>query len=154
VSIGTVGLIRAVYRFDPGKNIKLATYASRCTAHESLMFLRRNAKTRAEVSFDGPVTADWDGIELLLADVIGVGSDVLRRLEEEVDEDLLGMALDRLTQRERRIVRLRFGLHNGGRARTQKEVADLLGISQSYISRLEKRILQKLRVEMQRMEGA
>jgi len=154
VSIGTIGLIKAVNTFDPGKNIKLATYASRCIENEILMFLRRNAKTRAEVSFDEPLNTDWDGNELLLSDVIGVESDVLRRLEEEVDKDLLGMALDRLTQRERRIVRLRFGLHNGGRARTQKEVADLLGISQSYISRLEKRILQKLRVEMQRMEGA
>lgn len=153
VSIGTIGLIKAVNTFDPGKNIKLATYASRCIENEILMFLRRNAKTRAEVSFDEPLNTDWDGNELLLSDVIGVESDVNRRLEEQVDRDLLSLAMDRLSQRERRIVRLRFGLNNG-RAKTQKEVADMLGISQSYISRLEKRILQKLRAEMQRLEGA
>lgn len=152
VSIGTIGLIKAVNTFDPEKNIKLATYASRCIENEILMYLRRNAKTRAEVSFDEPLNTDWDGNELLLSDVIGVESDIVRRIEEEVDKDLLGMALDRLTHREQRIVRLRFGLNNG-RAKTQKEVADLLGISQSYISRLEKRILEKLRLEMQRMEG-
>lgn len=152
VSIGTIGLIKAVNTFDPSKNIKLATYASRCIENEILMYLRRNSKTRAEVSFDEPLNTDWDGNELLLSDVIGVESDIVRRIEEEVDKDLLGMAMDRLSQREQRIVRLRFGLNNG-RAKTQKEVADLLGISQSYISRLEKRILQKLRAEMQRMEG-
>lgn len=152
VSIGTIGLIKAVNTFDPSKNIKLATYASRCIENEILMYLRRNAKTRAEVSFDEPLNTDWDGNELLLSDVIGVESDIVRRIEEEVDKDLLGIAMDRLSQREQRIVRLRFGLNNG-RAKTQKEVADLLGISQSYISRLEKRILQKLRTEMQRMEG-
>src|SRR5690606_9142751 len=135
VSIGTIGLIKAVNTFDPEKNIKLATYASRCIENEILMYLRRNAKTRAEVSFDEPLNTDWDGNELLLSDVIGVESDIVRRIEEEVDKDLLGMALDRLTHREQRIVRLRFGLNNG-RAKTQKEVADLLGISQSYISRL------------------
>lgn len=152
VSIGTIGLIKAVNTFDPGKNIKLATYASRCIENEILMYLRRNAKTRAEVSFDEPLNTDWDGNELLLSDVIGVESDIVRRIEEEVERDLLGMAVDRLSHREQRIVKLRFGLNNG-RAKTQKEVADLLGISQSYISRLEKRILQKLRTEMQRMEG-
>lgn len=152
VSIGTIGLIKAVNTFDPNKNIKLATYASRCIENEILMYLRRNAKTRAEVSFDEPLNTDWDGNELLLSDVIGVESDIVRRIEDEVDRDLLGMAMDRLSHREQRIVKLRFGLNNG-RAKTQKEVADLLGISQSYISRLEKRILQKLRKEMQRMEG-
>lgn len=152
VSIGAIGLIKAVNTFDPAKNIKLATYASRCIENEILMYLRRNAKTRAEVSFDEPLNTDWDGNELLLSDVIGVESDIVRRIEEEVDRDLLCLAMDRLSQRERRIVRLRFGLNNG-RAKTQKEVADILGISQSYISRLEKRILQKLRTEMQRMEG-
>lgn len=153
VSIGTIGLIKAVNTFDPGKNIKLATYASRCIENEILMYLRRNAKLRAEVSFDEPLNTDWDGNELLLSDVIGVESDIVRRIEEEVDRDLLSLAMDRLSEREQSIVKLRFGLNNG-RAKTQKEVADQMGISQSYISRLEKRILQKLRKEMQRMEGA
>jgi len=152
VSIGTIGLIKAVNTFDPSKNIKLATYASRCIENEILMFLRRNSKTRAEVSFDEPLNTDWDGNELLLSDVIGTESDVTRRLEDEVDRTLLSIAMDRLTGREKRIMELRFGLKNG-REKTQKEVADLLGISQSYISRLEKRILKKLRREMQRMEG-
>lgn len=152
VSIGTIGLIKAVNTFDPGKNIKLATYASRCIENEILMYLRRNSKTRAEVSFDEPLNTDWDGNELLLSDVIGVESDVTRRLEDEVDRTLLSMAMERLSGREKRIMELRFGLNNG-REKTQKEVADLLGISQSYISRLEKRILKKLRREMQRMEG-
>nr|MBO2476681.1 RNA polymerase sporulation sigma factor SigE [Bacillota bacterium] len=152
VSIGTIGLIKAVNTFDPGKNIKLATYASRCIENEILMYLRRNSKTRAEVSFDEPLNTDWDGNELLLSDVIGTESDVTRRLEEEVDRTLLSIAMDRLSGREKRIMELRFGLKSG-REKTQKEVADLLGISQSYISRLEKRILNKLRREMQRMEG-
>ena len=152
VSIGTIGLIKAVNTFDPGKNIKLATYASRCIENEILMYLRRNSKTRAEVSFDEPLNTDWDGNELLLSDVIGTESDVTRRLEDEVDRTLLSLAMDRLSGREKRIMELRFGLKNG-REKTQKEVADLLGISQSYISRLEKRILNKLRREMQRMEG-
>ncbi|HEY8496057.1 MAG TPA: RNA polymerase sporulation sigma factor SigE [Limnochordales bacterium] len=152
VSIGTIGLIKAVNTFDPGKNIKLATYASRCIENEILMYLRRNSKTRAEVSFDEPLNTDWDGNELLLSDVIGTESDVTRRLEDEVDRTLLSIAMDRLSGREKRIMELRFGLKNG-REKTQKEVADLLGISQSYISRLEKRILNKLRREMQRMEG-
>ncbi len=152
VSIGTIGLIKAVNTFDPGKNIKLATYASRCIENEILMYLRRNSKTRVEVSFDEPLNTDWDGNELLLSDVIGTESDVDRRLEEEVDRALLSIAMERLTGREKRIMELRFGL-GSGREKTQKEVADLLGISQSYISRLEKRILRKLRREMQRMEG-
>jgi len=152
VSIGTIGLIKAVNTFDPGKNIKLATYASRCIENEILMYLRRNSKTRAEVSFDEPLNTDWDGNELLLSDVIGTESDVTRRLEDEVDRTLLSIAMDRLSGREKRIMELRFGLKSG-REKTQKEVADLLGISQSYISRLEKRILNKLRREMQRMEG-
>lgn len=152
VSIGTIGLIKAVNTFDPSKNIKLATYASRCIENEILMYLRRNARTRTEVSLDEPLNTDWDGNELLLSDVIGVESDIVRRIEEEVDRSLLMIAMERLTQREQRIVQLRYGLRSG-RAKTQKEVADLLGISQSYISRLEKRIMQKLRQEMQRMEG-
>lgn len=152
VSIGTIGLIKAVNTFDPGKNIKLATYASRCIENEILMYLRRNSKTRAEVSFDEPLNTDWDGNELLLSDVIGTDSDIVRHIEDEVDRTLLMIAMDRLSGREKRIMELRFGLKNG-REKTQKEVADLLGISQSYISRLEKRILKKLRREMQRMEG-
>lgn len=152
VSIGTIGLIKAVNTFDPSKNIKLATYASRCIENEILMYLRRNSRTRTEVSLDEPLNTDWDGNELLLSDVIGVESDIVRRIEEEVDRSLLMIAMERLTEREQRIVQLRYGLHSG-RAKTQKEVADLLGISQSYISRLEKRIMQKLRREMQRMEG-
>lgn len=153
VSIGAIGLIKAVNTFDPTKNIKLATYASRCIENEILMYLRRYSRIRTEVSLDEPLNTDWDGNELLLSDVIGVESDIVRRIEAEVDRTSLMMAMDRLTDREQRIVRLRYGLHTG-RAKTQKEVADLLGISQSYISRLEKRIIQKLRREMLRLEGA
>lgn len=151
VSIGTIGLIKAVNTFDPSKKIKLATYASRCIENEILMYLRRNSKTRAEVSFDEPLNTDWDGNELLLSDVLGVESDVIKHIEEEVDRALLYGAMERLNARERRIMELRFGL-TGGLERTQKEVADELGISQSYISRLEKRILKKLQREIRRME--
>ncbi len=152
VSIGTIGLIKAVNTFDPGKKIKLATYASKCIENEILMFLRRNAKTRAEISFEEPLNVDWDGNELLLSDVLGTEPDlVYRDIEDEVDRVLLRKALEFLQGRERRIVELRFGLKDG-RERTQKEVADLLGISQSYISRLEKRIIKRLRREMKRME--
>lgn len=152
VSIGTIGLIKAVNTFDPNKKIKLATYASRCIENEILMYLRRNSKTKAEVSFDEPLNIDWDGNELLLSDVLGTENDIIYKyIEEEVDRKLLNLALQKLNGRERRIMELRFGLANGPE-KTQKEVADMLGISQSYISRLEKRILKRLRKEIHRME--
>ena len=151
ISIGTIGLIKAVETYQLSKNIKLATYASRCIENEILMFLRKNANRRSEVSLDEPLNTDWDGNELLLSDVLGTDSDVIEKpLEEDVDRNLLFEAISKLTERERTIVTLRFGL-NGGEERTQKEVADLLGISQSYISRLEKRIIQRLKCEMLRM---
>jgi len=151
VSIGTIGLIKAVNTFDTSKKIKLATYASRCIENEILMFLRRNNKIRAEVSFDEPLNVDWDGNELLLSDVLGTASDTIYRdIEEEVDRTLLHDALDTLCERERRIMELRFGL-SGSKEMTQKDVAELLGISQSYISRLEKRIIKRLRKEFNRM---
>jgi RNA polymerase sporulation-specific sigma factor len=151
VSIGTIGLIKAVNTFDPAKKIKLATYASRCIENEILMFLRRNNKVRTEVSFDEPLNVDWDGNELLLSDVLGTEADTIyRNLEEEVDRELLYDALNKLSDRERKIMELRFGLQ-GGREMTQKDVADLLGISQSYISRLEKRIIKRLQQEFNRM---
>ena len=150
VSIGTIGLIKAVNTFDPDKNIKLATYASRCIENEILMYLRRTSKIRAEVSFDEPLNTDWDGNELVLADVVGSESDVIKYIEEEVDKALLKQALERLSGRERKIMELRFGLNNGIE-KTQREVANLLGISQSYISRLEKKILKKLQREIQRL---
>ncbi|MFZ5754181.1 MAG: RNA polymerase sporulation sigma factor SigE [Bacillota bacterium] len=152
VSIGTIGLIKAVNTFDPVKKIKLATYASRCIENEILMHLRRNNKTRTEVSFDEPLNIDWDGNELLLSDVMGTENDIIyKSLEEEVDKRLLSMAMNKLSNRERKIMDLRFGLRDGVE-KTQKEVADMLGISQSYISRLEKRIIKRLRKEIQRME--
>ncbi|MEG0767468.1 MAG: RNA polymerase sporulation sigma factor SigE [Clostridia bacterium] len=151
ISIGTIGLIKAVNTFDPIKRIKLATYASRCIENEILMYLRRNSRTRLEVSFDEPLNTDWDGNELLLSDVLGTDNDmVYRSIEEGVEKQLLESALARLTPREQRIMQLRFGL-TGGTERTQKEVADLLGISQSYISRLEKRILFRLKKDLTRM---
>ncbi|WP_031513447.1 RNA polymerase sporulation sigma factor SigE [Desulfofalx alkaliphila] len=152
VSIGTIGLIKAVNTFDPVKKIKLATYASRCIENEILMHLRRNNKTKTEVSFDEPLNIDWDGNELLLSDVLGTENDVIYKyIEEEVDKKLLHLALQKLNGRERRIMELRFGLNNC-EEKTQKEVADLLGISQSYISRLEKRIIRRLKKEIHRME--
>ncbi|MBM7855225.1 RNA polymerase sporulation-specific sigma factor [Desulfohalotomaculum tongense] len=152
VSIGTIGLIKAVNTFDPNKKIKLATYASRCIENEILMHLRRNNKTKSEVSFDEPLNIDWDGNELLLSDVLGTENDVIYKyIEEEVDKKLLHLALQKLNGRERRIMELRFGLNNC-EEKTQKEVADLLGISQSYISRLEKRIISRLKKEIHRME--
>ncbi|HLN65365.1 MAG TPA: RNA polymerase sporulation sigma factor SigE [Symbiobacteriaceae bacterium] len=152
VSIGTIGLIKAVKTFDPSKKIKLATYASKCIENEILMYLRRSSRTRAEVSFDEPLNKDWEGNELLLSDVMGTDNDIIYRgLEEEVDRVLLRKAMGKLTGREKRIMELRFGLKDG-RERTQKEVADLLGISQSYISRLEKRIFKRLKKEILRME--
>ncbi|MCL6592911.1 MAG: RNA polymerase sporulation sigma factor SigE [Alicyclobacillus sp.] len=151
VSIGTIGLIKAVNTFDPSKRIKLATYASRCIENEILMFLRRNNKLKSEVSLDEPLNVDWDGNELLLSDVLGTDSDTIyRNLEEEVDRELLYDALEKLSDRERKIMELRFGLGRG-QEMTQKDVADLLGISQSYISRLEKRIIKRLRREFHRM---
>ena len=151
ISIGTIGLIKAVNTFDPTKKIKLATYASRCIENEILMYLRRNSKSRQDISLDEPLSTDWDGNELLLSDVLGSDDDdVYRAIEEDVDRELLRDALKKLTGREQRIMCLRFGL-SGGECRTQKEVADVLGISQSYISRLEKKILHRLRHEMARM---
>lgn len=148
ISIGTIGLIKAINTFDAEKKIKLATYASRCIENEILMFLRRTGKNRMEVSFDEPLSTDWDGNELLLKDVMGTEPDqVSKRIEEEADRSLLHEAVNRLPGREKYIVQLRFGLDGGGE-RTQKEVADELGISQSYISRLEKRILRRLESEI------
>lgn len=148
ISIGTIGLIKAVNTFRTDKNIKLATYASRCIENEILMYLRKNSSLRTEVSFDEPLNTDWDGKELLLSDVMGTEEDVVMRpLEEDVDRQLLHSAVAKLSPRERDIISLRFGL--GGRKElTQKEVADRLGISQSYISRLEKRIILRLRREL------
>ena len=138
ISIGTIGLIKAINTFNPVKNIKLATYASRCIENEILMYLRRNSKTRMEVSIDEPLNVDWDGNELLLSDVLGTEDDVIsRKMEDEVEITLLGKAINKLSPREQMIIKLRFGLNNvDGKEKTQKEVADLLGISQSYISRL------------------
>ena len=152
VSIGTIGLIKAVNTFDPHKNIKLATYASKCIENEILMFLRRNNKVKAEVSFDEPLNIDWDGNELLLSDVLGTEYDLIQKsLEEEVDKKLLYQAMEKLNEREKKIMELRFGLKDG-RELTQKEVAEHLGISQSYISRLEKRIIKRLKKEIKKME--
>lgn len=154
ISIGTIGLIKAINTFNPTKKIKLATYASRCIENEILMYLRRNSKTKLEVSIDEPLNVDWDGNELLLSDILGTDDDVIsRKLEDEVEITLLGKAISKLTKREQMIIRLRFGLGNReGLEKTQKEVADLLGISQSYISRLEKRIMKRLRKEIVKYE--
>ena len=148
ISIGTIGLIKAVGTYQPAKSIKLATYASRCIENEILMFLRKTSAQKAELSLDEPLNTDWDGNELLLSDILGTDSDlVMRPIEADVDRQLLHQALERLEERERQIISLRFGL-SGGRERTQKEVADQLGISQSYISRLEKRIINRLKKEI------
>lgn len=154
ISIGTIGLIKAINTFNPEKNIKLATYASRCIENEILMYLRRNSKTKLEVSIDEPLNVDWDGNELLLSDILGTDEDTIYRdLENEAERKLLGKAISALSKRERLIVKMRFGLGSeDGEEKTQKEVADLLGISQSYISRLEKKIMQNLRREMVRYE--
>ncbi len=152
ISIGTIGLIKAVNTFDAGKRIKLATYASRCIENEILMHLRRTSRIKLEVSFDEPLNVDWDGNELLLSDILGTEEDVISRdLEDEVDRELLRAALIRLSPRERTIVEMRFGLNNRPEC-TQKQVADLLGISQSYISRLEKRIMKRLHRDLLRMQ--
>ena len=155
ISIGTIGLIKAINTFNPTKNIKLATYASRCIETEILMYLRRNNKTKLEVSIDEPLNVDWDGNELLLSDILGTEEDTIYRdLENEAERKLLVKAIGRLSNRERMIVRMRFGLGTlDGEEKTQKEVADLLGISQSYISRLEKKIMQRLKREMVRYES-
>lgn len=150
ISIGTIGLIKSINTFNPKKNIKLATYASRCIENEILMYLRRNNKTRMEVSIDEPLNVDWDGNELLLSDILGTDEDVIYRdIENEVERKLLTKAIAKLSDRERTIINLRFGLNStDGAEMTQKEVAGLLGISQSYISRLEKKIMKQLKKEM------
>ena len=151
ISIGTIGLIKAINTYRTDKNIKLATYASRCIENEILMYLRKNSSQRGEVSLDEPLNTDWDGNELLLSDVLGTEADtVMRPIEDDVDRQLLAAAIEKLSQREREIIVMRFGL-NGGREQTQKEVADQLGISQSYISRLEKRIINRLKKEILKM---
>ncbi|MDD6057864.1 MAG: RNA polymerase sporulation sigma factor SigE [Clostridiales bacterium] len=154
ISIGTIGLIKAINTFNPKKNIKLATYASRCIENEILMYLRRNNKTRMEVSIDEPLNVDWDGNELLLSDILGSDEDIIYRdIEMEVERKLLQKAIAKLSGRERMIIELRFGLNTvGGEEKTQKEVADMLGISQSYISRLEKKIMVRLKKEIVRFE--
>ena len=151
ISIGTIGLIKAVGTYQPAKSIKLATYASRCIENEILMYLRKTANQKHELSFEEPLNTDWDGNELLLSDVLGTDGDlVVQPIEADVDRQLLRQAMERLEERERTIITLRFGL-DGGEERTQKEVADQLGISQSYISRLEKRIIARLKKEMTRL---
>lgn len=154
ISIGTIGLIKSINTFNPDKNIKLATYASRCIENEILMYLRRNNKTKLEVSIDEPLNVDYDGNELLLSDVLGTDEDIIYRdIENEVEEQLLREAIKKLSKRERTIVELRFGLGTkNGEEMTQKEVADLLGISQSYISRLEKKIMKRLKKEIVKLE--
>ena len=154
ISIGTIGPIKAINTFNPEKKIKLATYASRCIENEILMYLRRNSRTRMEVSIDEPLNVDWDGNELLLSDILGTDEDVIYRdLEHEVECKLLVKAINKLNAREKMIICLRFGLNQpDGKEKTQKEVADLLGISQSYISRLEKRIMVRLKKEIVRYE--
>jgi RNA polymerase sporulation-specific sigma factor len=154
ISIGTIGLIKAINTFNRNKNIKLATYASRCIENEILMYLRRNSKVRMEVSIDEPLNVDWDGNELLLSDILGTDADLIYRdLENEVERKLLKKALAKLSRREKTIIEMRFGLnHPLGREMTQKEVADVLGISQSYISRLEKKIIGRLKREIVKYE--
>lgn len=151
ISIGTIGLIKAVGTYQPARSIKLATYASRCIENEILMYLRKTSSQKTELSFDEPLNTDWDGNELLLSDVLGTEADVVMRpIEEDVERDLLAAAINVLSPREKQIITLRFGL-GGGKEQTQKEVADQLGISQSYISRLEKRIISRLKKEILRL---
>ena len=154
ISIGTIGLIKAINTFVPEKKIKLATYASRCIENEILMYLRRNSKTRMEVSIDEPLNVDWDGNELLLSDILGTDEDVISKgIESEVEKKLLYKAIEKLNHREKVIVEMRYGLNNkDGEEMTQKEVADSLGISQSYISRLEKKIIKRLKREILKFE--
>ena len=152
ISIGTIGLIKAINTFKIDKKIKLATYASRCIENEILMYLRRNNKTKSEVSIDEPLNVDWEGNELLLSDILGTESDIITKgIEEEVDRELLNHAMEKLSRRERKIVEMRFGILPETEEKTQKEVADILGISQSYISRLEKKIMGRLKKEMSKL---
>lgn len=152
ISIGAIGLIKAINTFKPDKKIKLATYGSRCIENEILMYLRRNSKTKSEVSIDEPLNVDWEGNELLLSDILGTeGDTITKSIEEEVDRSLLNHAMEKLSGRERKIVEMRFGILPETTERTQKEVADLLGISQSYISRLEKKIIGRLKKEINKM---
>ena len=152
ISIGTIGLIKAINTFKTDKNIKLATYASRCIENEILMHLRRSARTRVEVSIDEPLNVDWDGNELLLSDILGTDDDMIYSdIEDEIDKNLLEQAMGILSERERTIIELRFGIGHDDEEMTQKEVADYLGISQSYISRLEKKIIKRLKREMLRL---
>ena len=151
ISIGTIGLIKAVNTFCPSRNIKLATYASRCIENEILMYLRKSQSLKNEISIDEPLNVDWDGNELMLSDILGTDSDSISRpIEQDVERSLLLEAIDRLSERERTIMQMRFGLKDG-QERTQKEVADAIGISQSYISRLEKRIIKRLKKELERI---
>jgi len=151
ISIGTIGLIKSINTFKPQKKIKLATYASRCIENEILMYLRKNSNRRSEISIDEPLNVDWDGNELLLSDILGTDSDIVYHdIENEVDKQLLTIALEHLSEREKNIMELRFGVKTGSQ-KTQKEVADMLGISQSYISRLEKRIIQRLKKDIAKM---
>lgn len=154
ISIGTIGLIKGINTFNADKNIKLATYASRCIENEILMYLRRNNKTKLEVSFDEPLNMDWDGNELLLSDILGTDEDIIYKdIETEVEISLLRKAMGKLNERERNIIELRYGINQkSGKELTQKEVADKLGISQSYISRLEKKIIERLRREIKKIE--
>lgn len=152
ISIGTIGLIKAINTFKVDKKIKLATYASRCIENEILMYLRRNSKTKSEVSIDEPLNVDWEGNELLLSDILGTENDIITKgIEEEVDRELLNGAMQKLSGRERKIVEMRFGILPETEEKTQKEVADILGISQSYISRLEKKIMHRLKKEMSKL---
>ncbi len=152
ISIGTIGLIKSINTFKPDKNIKLATYASRCIENEILMYLRKNNSTRINISIDEPLNVDWDGNELLLSDILGTDSDITQRhYDDEVDKELLHIAMNKLSDRERNIMKLRFGIGTTDEEKTQKQVADMLGISQSYISRLEKRIIARLRRDINKM---
>ncbi len=152
ISIGTIGLIKAVNTFSPEKNIKLATYASRCIENEILMYLRKNQNRRKEISIDEPLNVDWDGNELLLSDILGTDADIVSSdIEKDAEKNMLLHAVEQLEDRERSIMELRFGLKNGGKEHTQKEVADMIGISQSYISRLEKRIIRRLQNDLKKM---
>ena len=152
VSIGTIGLMKAINTFKPDKNIKLATYASRCIENEILMFIRKNVNIKNEISIDEPLNVDWDGNELLLSDILGSDTDLVHRnIEESEDKRMIAAAIARLGKREKTIISLRFGLDADGKEKTQKEVADILGISQSYISRLEKKIINKLKKEIAKL---
>lgn len=151
ISIGTIGLIKAINTFNPSKKIKLATYASRCVENEILMYLRKNSHRRTEISIDEPLNVDWDGNELLLSDILGTDGDIIyQSIENDVDKELLSIAMERLSSRERNIMEMRFGIKTGIQ-KTQKEVADLLGISQSYISRLEKKIISRLKRDISKL---